>query len=146
MASIIDIAKRAKAYNIDQTAEVIVKRNFPLMRRLNEVQLLDGEKNNGSEIAPEYASRRYASKKNQQNPRPGFGTPDLHLKGGFFKFIDGRFNDVNVEMYNSSILATYPSIKQYGTKVWGLQKDNIKTIQKANTEELYNDYKTKLGL
>lgn len=51
-------------------------------------QLSKGYTNDGKKISPKYRSRKYAHAKNEMNPIPGLGTPDLRLTGAFYAGID----------------------------------------------------------
>jgi hypothetical protein len=129
-------------FDPEKTAEIIVKKNAGFAILLNQQQLSSGLDLSGGKISKEYASDRYAGFKNRLNTLPGFGTPDLKIvkKGGLhddiiFDKVGGKY-----QMWNNSILATYPSITQYGD-VWGLTKKNKKRFRNKNDKDFSEEVK-----
>ncbi len=136
------LSDRLQRFDPEKEAEITVKKNAWFAVVLNQQQLTDGLDLSGSKISQEYASFSYAGYKNRLNTLAGFGTPDLKIvkKGGLhddiiFDMVGGKW-----QMFNKSILATYPSITQYGD-VWGLTTKN--TIRFRNKND--KDYSEKVA-
>lgn len=146
MANVIDVAARFKAISIEAMAANIVKANPVRYPRLNQNQLLDGEDHKGSQIKPDYKSIQYARFKNKKNQRAGLGTPDLHVTGKLYRGIKPNFSGIKINFTNTDSKANLPQIKQYGNDLWGLQEQNVLTIQKQNTEEFIKQIKQATGL
>lgn len=75
--------------------------------RLQKDQMFHGLNSDDAPIG-QYKSPLYAAQKNAQNPTPGFGIPDLRLKGDFYSgiFADARAEGIVVDSadYKSSDL------------------------------------------
>lgn len=76
-----------------QAAEV-VRENSNILIDMNTEKLKEGKTSTEDNISPSYYSDDYAQMKNDMNPRPGFGVPDLFLEGDFQE----RFFVEDVEM------------------------------------------------
>lgn len=68
---------------LEPRAAEIVRENENILVDMNTGQLLQGKDSTGANISPQYYSEDYATMKNDMNPRPGFGVPDLFLEGDF---------------------------------------------------------------
>lgn len=53
----------------------------------NKKQLFEGYDKTGEKIKRKYRSNKYARVKNEMNPLPGLGTPDLKVTGSFYRGI-----------------------------------------------------------
>lgn len=88
MCTILEMARRWQAVRQSGEATIgaIELTAIPLAD-VNRQQLLAGRNAEGLEVRPQYSFRggenSYASLKNQMNPVPGFGTPDLKYTGTF---------------------------------------------------------------
>lgn len=68
---------------LENQAAEIVREHENVLVDMNTEQIKQGRDSTGSSISPDYYSEDYAQMKNQMNPRPGFGVPDLFLEGDF---------------------------------------------------------------
>lgn len=69
--------------NLEVQASEVVRENDNVLIDMNTEKLKHGKTSTGDSISPEYASDDYAEMKQDMNPRPGFGIPDLFLEGDF---------------------------------------------------------------
>jgi hypothetical protein len=134
--TIHELLSKLQKFDAEKEAEIVIKKNASFAILLNQQQLTDGLNLTGNKITQEYASFSYAGFKNRLNTLPGFGTPDLKIvkKGGLhddiiFDKVGGTW-----QMFNKSILATYPSITQYGD-IWGLTRKSTKRFRNKNDED-----------
>lgn len=82
MATIAEVVSAWASLNLQ---DEIVKTMSDMSRELadqNRAQLKKGQTAKGGKFK-EYASDNYASVKNRMNPIPGYGNPDLFLRGDF---------------------------------------------------------------
>lgn len=122
MTTIGDIKRRFKALDInDQAQQAIDDTREPLIEK-QKGQLLQGLNAKGNKIG-KYRNNKYARVKNQMNPLPGLGTPDLKLTGAFHK---GLFVDVRTDTYviESGDEKNDDLQDKYGTEILGLNKES----------------------
>lgn len=53
----------------------------------NKKQLFEGFDKTGEKISRKYSNNKYARVKNEMNPLPGLGVPDLKVTGAFYRGI-----------------------------------------------------------
>lgn len=66
----------------------------------NRGKLYEGRNRYGQPISPQYQSGEYAEAKQDHNPKPGLGVPDLYVTGEFY---NGMFMVVNASQYSFTI-------------------------------------------
>lgn len=88
MLTISSLSEKFKALNTDKVIDESLNETKDEFKAINKQQLKAGKTNTGENVAPKYRSRKYASAKNQMNPLPGLGNPDLFLTGAFYEGID----------------------------------------------------------
>jgi hypothetical protein len=87
-------------------------------------QLDKGELATGEKITPSYASNYYSKKKEQMNPTPGYGTPDIKYTGNLYKNIGVSVTQDAYDIESSVPYADDQSITQYGDKLLALSEEN----------------------
>lgn len=92
---------------------------------LNRGQLHDGQDNTGHLQSPDYASEKYAEYKNQSNPVPGFGVPDLFITGDYYNSIQMTVNasQYNITTYSQGV-SYAPKIEKKWDRNYGLDPEN----------------------
>lgn len=107
-------------------------------------QLQHGEDSTGRKITPRYANRGYAALKNAENPKPGFGTPDLRYTGGFYRGIKTTVNNRGVRTTGTDEKTPELQFK-YGDEIIGINvsKSTIKEdfLLEEMREKVYNHFK-----
>lgn len=142
---IFEFSKRVKAFKLKARIEDAILENSPDAIRRNQNQLLDGENALGQPNSPSYARPSYAAFKNKKNPRPGLGTPDIHLTGTLFNKMFMSIEGPKVTIDSSDPKVDFPSIKQYKNK-FGLQDQNLASNRKLNNHSLIKFFKQDTGL
>ena len=82
--TIVSLAEKFNSLNTDKIINESLNETKDEFKSINKEQLRAGKTNTGKNIAPKYRSKKYALAKNQMNPLPGLGNPDLHLTGAFY--------------------------------------------------------------
>jgi hypothetical protein len=85
MATASEIEERLKALDLRKLLTESIEETADQYVELNQQQMYAGKDGDGREISPQYARQDYAVMKNQMNPAPGYGTPDLKLTGAFYQ-------------------------------------------------------------
>ncbi len=85
---------------IDREMTNVLKRNRLFLAELNRSQLLEGNNEEGQPIGNTnpYRSVGYSNYKNELNPLPGKGNPDLRLSGDYWDSIDATIKNKEIEM------------------------------------------------
>ena len=123
MATATEIIARLEAVNIELLAELAIEDTAKEFGKLNTEQMEEGKDSKDQKISPGYRSSSYARMKNQMNPKPGMGVPDLKLTGAFYKGY--RLQVINGEVIEDSDVPYAPKLeKQYGKQIWGLDPEN----------------------
>ena len=117
----IDRGLEAEAYKIlVETQEIITA--------LNTGQLHEGKTPEGRKLTPKYSWVRYARAKNELNPLPGFGTPDLKVTGDFYSEFYLTAKNQEFELHSSDFKTEFLE-KNYGKdNIFGLTAKNNKIV------------------
>lgn len=84
MSNFGQVAERIKSIDIGKIFVDFATRNEDSIVGLVRSQLYQGETGEGK-VRPKYYGREdYAQEKHADNPRPGYGTPDLFYSGDFY--------------------------------------------------------------
>lgn len=140
------LLKKVETLDLRSEAPKLVQQTSYEIIVLNQQQLYSGLEADGDKARPEYKSKYYAKKKNQQNPKPGFGVPDLFATGAFYK---GFAVAIKGDMYEiGSVDSKSDRLeKQYGKQIFGLTKKNKEKYAKGVLYEGIKRYVTgKTGL
>lgn len=112
-----------KTFDLNQEVRNGMQANERQIVDLNRSQLLEGKKSDGNKITPQYRRNGYALNKNQRNSRPGFGTPDLYLRGDFqnamFLLVNG-----NIYSFDSRDSKRGKLVGKYSEAIFGLTPEN----------------------
>lgn len=112
-----------------------------------QVQLDQGLLSTGEPIAPSYASDYYAKKKNNMNGTPGFGTPDLHYTGAYYKGIGVSIKNDTYDIESNVSYAHEDSISQYGDDLLRLSEEHKEQYANESLLPAIGNYiKEKTGL
>lgn len=111
-------------------------------------QLHYGEDGTGYQISPKYKSEGYALQKEELNPVPGLGTPDLFVTGDFYNSLE---EVVNKSAYSFTIDGTdekAPKLElKYGDEIYALNDQNKEYYSNEILKPyLVSKIKTELGL
>lgn len=113
----------------------------------NRGQLYDGKDNTGSLISPMYAEERYAIVKEEENPVPGLGIPDLFVTGDFY---NGMGVVVNSSQYNFTISSRdikAPKLELKYKNIYGLDPENTGYFSNEILKpKIVTELKERLGL
>lgn len=148
MGTIFDFNNKIRAVNIKETISKSVEETKDAAVSFVKGQLHYGEDGSGHLLNPKYKSRQYAKKKEAENPIPGFGTPDLFLKGDFTAGIE---EVVNASSYSFTIDSTdskAPKLEgQYGKEIYALNDQNKEYYSTEILKpHLIENLKNQLGL
>lgn len=139
MTTVRDLRKTLRSVNILYETIKAAEKNSREMIMLNQVQLFSGENNKG-ESFKQYRWKEYAEYKNDKNPLPGLGYPDLKNTGAFYKGFWARINSAGIKMGStdskSSWLENHYS-KRGKQLIFGLTPENQTTW---NTVAFFNDF------
>lgn len=117
----IDKGLEQEAYKILVEAEEIIT-------ALNTGQLYEGKTPKGQKLTPKYSRVRYARAKNELNPLPGFGTPDLKVTGDFYSEFYLTAKNQEFELHSSDFKTGFLE-KKYGKEnIFGLTVQNNKIV------------------
>lgn len=106
---------RVKRLDLEQALEKAFDNNLPQYVDEVRVQLYHGFDGNGNRLKP-YANDRYAAKKTEMNPLPGFGNPDLYLTGDWSNNIETQRSGTSLQTASSDE-KNKMLIKKYGYAV-----------------------------
>lgn len=113
---------------LEQEAYKILADVQDIITDLNKGQLIQGLTPKGQKLKPKYSRVKYARAKNQLNPLPGLGTPDLKLKGDFYSefYLTAKNKEFTL---HSSDFKTEFLIPKYGQEnIFGLTVENNKIV------------------
>lgn len=119
MSTILNMLNKVKSVNLRDQVPVIIEDTKETAIDLNRLQLYSMSQDKNEMSLLMYRSPSYATYKNQRNPKPGLGHPDLFLTGSF----QGKmFMTVEKETFNisSKDSKTFDLVKQYGDDIFGL--------------------------
>lgn len=118
--TISSLAENFRKLNTDKVIDESFRETTDSFEKLQKDQLKAGKTNKGDTIRPRYRSPKYARVKNEMNPLPGIGVPDLFLTGKFYSGIDaepGRdvIDIISKDSKGPELENKYPNIFGLGT-------------------------------
>lgn len=119
MTTPLDMFRRIESLNIKQVATDALEDTASVIAEKNREQLEEGFDSNRENLLP-YRSKVYAGMKNQMNPKPGYGNPDLKLTGAFYRGIRAEVNDDGEVHTYSTDSKDGKLVMKYGTDIYGL--------------------------
>lgn len=140
MATINSLLKKFQSIDTGAIIDESFIATEPDFERAQQSQLKAGKTKTGDSISPAYKSDAYAAKKATMNPLPGFGVPDLFLKGSFSEQINVRLEGETVlEFSNDSkapqLVEKYPDIFGLGTS---FKSDYLSILRPVVNENISN--------
>lgn len=121
--TIPELKRRWKQIDLRNAAASIISDNKQQIADFNREQLMDGFNKEGKKLK-KYRSSSYAQKKNQKNPSPGLGNPDLYLTGRFHEAMNVKINSkVSFDIFSTDS-KTPDLTKKYGKDIFGLTDES----------------------
>lgn len=113
---------------------------------LNRKQLYFSSVRSDGSYLQAYRSEFYAEYKNQKNPSPGFGAPDLYDTGSFQNKMFAVVNGGKLE-FSSKDSKIDKLVEKYGKNIFGLTKQSLEEYAKVTVHnELVRRVKEVTGL
>lgn len=105
MATIKNLRDKWKALKIRAIISQSIEATQSSYIELQKAQLYAGYNQDGSKIGDDnpYRSEAYAEIKEQKNPLPGFGNPDLFLTGATYEGIEVTITDKAIKIESRDI-------------------------------------------
>lgn len=143
MSTVFDILRRFQDFNARRIAMQAMAKTGDKMLDLNRDQLYHGLKSDGHRMQ-RYRSKQYAQQKNEMNPLPGLGNPDLFLTGRTYESMEIDFNGEQIEYLMND---PYGLREKYGDEIQGLHEKNKSFHARENLMPVFvNLAKEKLRL
>lgn len=98
MTTVNDMISRLKTLDVKQVSYQSVVETKETITEIQKEQMYQGFNGEGKKIG-RYRSLKYARAKNEMNPLPGLGVPDLKLTGSFYA---GFKTEVTPETFSTS--------------------------------------------
>jgi hypothetical protein len=131
MPTIRQITQAWQSADFDQVVRDSIVQTSYEITALNKTQLYNyGVGSDGVKLTP-YKSPYYAKEKNNNNPRPGLGQPDLFVTGAFYNGIAVVVTDKTYITDSTDEKAPRLELL-YGSKIYGLTDQN-KSIYATET-------------
>lgn len=124
MATIHEMLRRARSIDLQAIGVSVIVDTKDAFIDLNKSQLMDKGEDKNSKKLKSYRSASYARKKNQRNPFPGLGTPDLFATGAFQNAFQLKINSKNSFDIFSSNSKSSDLQKKYGAAIFGVSDPN----------------------
>jgi hypothetical protein len=118
----LDLLERLNRIDPNEVAAQAIESTKPELVNLQEDQMMQGLNAKGEKIG-RYRSQAYARRKNQMNPLPGFGVPDLRLTGSFHRGL-GAIVQENSTTLTSDDSKADALAKKYGD-IFGLSPQKL---------------------
>lgn len=146
MATASQLLERLQNLNLRDTLVSSIEETAADYAVLNTGQMYEGLDGTGQKILPQYKSPQYAREKNYMNPLPGYGYPDAHLTGAFYRGYrltvegDELVKDSNVD-YADKLF------EKYDNELGQLDEENHeKYIDEALAPVFYDKVREETGL
>jgi hypothetical protein len=111
-------------HNIPSIAESSVGEVKGDFVEAQKYQLEQGSTSTGGTFR-KYRSSAYAKKKNQMNPLPGIGNPDLRLTGSFYRGISATVQSGVLKVSSSDPKAKILAANYDNNKIFGLNDEEM---------------------
>jgi len=136
LMTLTELRNNLNRLNIAEVVESVYAETKEALEDLNTKQLRDGLTTAGGRF-PSYAYPDYAQFKQQLNPAPGLGNPDLRLTGEFHSSIVATYNGVSINV--GSNLSGTTKVDQlerwYGEdRIYGLTEENRRVHVEENIQ------------
>jgi len=142
--TIEEMIDRLNDFSIDDSVEESLEKSTEKMKRLQQDQLLRGERADGGKIG-QYKNDAYAVKKYIQNPLAGFGNMDWILTGALKKevFVLIGKDDIEIDSLNEK---TDSLIKNNGDPFGLTDENEQKLIDEGLEDDFDKNIQEKLSL
>ena len=126
MATIHEMLRRAQSIDLQAIGVSVIVDTKDALIDLNKSQLMDKGEDKNSKKLKSYkpTTGAYARRKNQRNPFPGLGTPDLYNTGAFQNAFQLKINSKNSFDIFSSNSKSGDLQKKYGKAIFGVSDPN----------------------
>lgn len=131
MSTIPELLQAVQALNINQEAVRSIEATAGMIVEFNRDQLKRGFNARDLRIGPRYRNGQYALMKNEQNPEPGLGIPDLILTGAFTDAIGVEVMEDEYEVFSTDAKA--PQLEEKYNYILGL---GPKKLEQYTTEHV----------
>lgn len=143
MLTIVSLAKRFESLNTDAIIADSLEETKDSFAELNKQQMRAGKTKTGDKIGSTtnpnnqtsnyYKWKKYAAAKNDMNPLPGLGNPDLFLTGSFYDGIDVEigsnvFDIISTDEKGPELEDKYPDILGLGSNFKKEYLDELKPV------------------
>lgn len=146
MATTRDIIERLQGLNLQELLTESIEETAAQYVDLNTAQMYQGKDGDGQSIAPQYGSESYANEKNQMNPTPGYGIPDLRLSGAFYRGYKVRVEGQDL-VKDSDVPYADELFNKYGNAIGQLDEVNHEEyVEQELAPVLYDKVREQTGL
>lgn len=134
--TISDLYVNARAIDIlDIVRETLLELGDTIIT-LNQFRLFDKSEDADGEPLEFYRSIAYSIIKNQINPSPGFGRPDLKDTGDFYRGFNLTVTEDEFEIDSTDEKSTMLKSK-YGDKIFGLTNEELEAFSSEAFNKLF---------
>ncbi len=160
---VLDTIAALESLNVRQLAREAVEKNLREMVSMNKTQLHEGKSTSGKPF-PKYApfeveeGKEYADFKEELNPKPGWGNPDLYLTGSFYRemfgdlvgddiFMDSKDEKSGLlqEKYDGDTPGQL-ELDEPGSRIFGLTPPNWETFKEKVRADFCKEIERRTGL
>lgn len=111
MSTINQLRSRLTALNVKEVGYQSVEETKEVIAEIQREQMFQGLNAEGKKIG-RYRNNKYARAKNEMNPLPGLGIPDLKLTGAFYRGFETKvtpetFSTSSTDEKNDELTAKY---------------------------------------
>lgn len=140
--TLAEMMRRVESLDLRNETIRVFEERTPEIIDMNTGQLMSGVSSNSESIQPEYYNEDYASLKQQLNPAPPKGVPDLNLTGSFHSGFRVEVKSDSLEFSSIDEKTDYIT-KKYSDDIFGLTKENKREFSLGYLFEDLKDYITR---
>lgn len=137
MLTIKGLSRSFQKLDTNKAIQNGVEKSLPEMIKRNKVQMNRGKTKFDTKISPSYRRNKYARIKNEMNPIPGLGTPDLYVTGDFQSKINMTLEGNVIIQKSSDYKAEWLEPKY--DDIYGLGGDLKQEFQKEVLQPAINE-------
>lgn len=146
MATATEMIERLQNLNLHDALVSSIEETAADYAVLNTGQMYEGLDGSGQKISPQYKSPQYAQEKHEMNPLPGYGYPDAHLTGAFYRGYGMRVEGDEL-VKDSNVDYADKLFEKYGNELGQLDPENHeKYIEGALAPVFYEKIREETGL
>ena len=136
MATVVDMMTNFGVLELGPITFTIFKNSVQKITNLIQDQMRRGLRGDDRKFPKRYRRVRYARAKQQQNPLPGYGVPDLYLYGGFYRGMKTIMRSLDFETTSSDAKEAH-LLGKYGAITFTISPTSI---EKHNRESFLPDF------